>query len=307
MSIEDLHRQAEWLRSAEPSKALRGYEEEQTRKLLDDAAQLLKAAANEQQALQHELEKLRSAAGEDSAGKEAIGKALLAATRAGEEVLAEARASAERITAEADAEVAAMLERATAAGAEQERETVAAREKAEAELAAARAAFEEETASVRAELEHEAAAAHAEIEQATTAARAAIEEENAATRAELERERARLEQEQGALQELLDSERKRMLEAAQLEANAIVNDARHDVERERLLLAEKQRRFVEIAQSALEQLEGLHQAIPGSGDRELLADLLPPADDRGDQEQQDGAGEAEPDMEPSPSSTVASD
>jgi cell division septum initiation protein DivIVA len=249
MDAEDLHRKAEWLRSAEPSRALRGFDEEQTRKLLDDAAQLLKAAAREQEALQRELETVHSVAGEETAGKEAIGRALLVATQTGEDLVAEARASAEKITADAEVEAAAVLEQATAAASERERESVAARESVEAELAAARAA---------------------------------------------------LEQAQGEWQELLEAERKQVLEAAQVEADAIVGDARRDAEqlqgsakRLQLLLADRQQRFVEIAQAALDQLEGLDEVVSRSDEVELLDDLRPPADGGGGEEQPEPAVEAE--------------
>jgi cell division septum initiation protein DivIVA len=278
MDVEDLHRQAEWLRTAEPPRALRGFEEEQTRKLLDDAAQLLKTAAREHEALQRELEKLRAAAGEDTAAKEAIGKALLVATRAGEEIVTEAEARA-----------AAILEQAGAAAQERERESAVARESLDVEVAAAKAALEDERTSVRAQLE----------------------EENAAARAELEREKARLDQERGEWQEVLEGERKRVLDEAEQQANAVVGSARLEVERlqadgERLrtLLAERQRHFVEIAQTALEQLQRLDEVVDGGGDGELLDDLLTPA---GAGEQQAAGSAAEGDAEQSRESALTTD
>lgn len=129
-------------------------------------------------------------------GTDAIGKALLAATRAGEEIAAEARVSAERITTEAEAHAAAILEQATKAAEERERESLAAREKLEIE------------------------------------------------------------------RELLERERTQALAEAQERAETILADARRDAaqlqsygEQLRSLLTDSRSRFVELAESALSQLE----------------------------------------------------
>jgi cell division septum initiation protein DivIVA len=229
MDSEGLRAEAKRLRSAEPSRAIRGFDEGQTRTLLEAAADHLDAAASEQEAMRRELEQLRSKAGDEVAGEEAIGKALLTATRAGEEIAAEARVSAERITTEAETRAAAILEQATAAAEERERESVAAQSKLEAEL---------------------------------TAARAAVETENAAARLELDRERTR------------------MLGEAQEKAEAILADARHEVEQLdgygeqlRSLLADSQRRFVELAASALRQLESVETKSGSPAHADLLDDL----------------------------------
>jgi cell division septum initiation protein DivIVA len=178
-----------------------------------------------------------------------IGKALLAATRAGEEIAAEARLSAEQITTDAEARAAAILEQATTAAAEHERASVEARERLEIELAAARAAAEQELA---------------------------------AGRAELERERERLERDQEASQALLERERTQVLGEAQKQAEGIIADAQREIEqlesyREQLrsLLTDSPRRFVELAESALRQLDGV-DARGGPGDADLLDELRPP-------------------------------
>jgi cell division septum initiation protein DivIVA len=257
VDLNGLRADAKRLRSAEPPRAIRGFDEAETRALLKVAAQRLDAVADEWEGLQEELERLRAAAGDETAGKEAIGKALIAATRAGEEMAAEARASAERIKAEAEAEAAAILERATKAAEEREHESVVARARLEAEHAAARAG---------------------------------LEEEHAAKRSELERERERLAQEQESLRSVAERERTRALEEARAEAEAIVAEARQEVERlrgyaERMrsLLSDSQRSFVEFAESALRSLEDPDSMpapvqIPvqtGSGNGELLDDLRP--------------------------------
>lgn len=228
---DGLRAEAQRLRSAEPSRGIRGFDEAQTRTLLEGAATLLNAAASEQEVLRRELAQLRSETTDEAAGEEAIGKALLAATRAGEEIAAEARASAERITADAERRAAAILQHAKTAVEERERESLAAREKLETELSTAR----------------------------STVAR-----ERAAAQIELERERARV------------------IAEAEERAEAIVANARDEVEKLqshaeqlRSLLADGRRRFVELAESALRELEGV-EAKTSAGNGDLLEDLRTP-------------------------------
>src|SRR5438309_316210 len=74
----------------------------------------LEGAARELQEMRQECERLRSSVAEEASAKEAIGAALLKATRVGEEITAEARAAAEWTTAEAEARAATILEQAAA-------------------------------------------------------------------------------------------------------------------------------------------------------------------------------------------------
>lgn len=249
MDLNELRAEAKRLQSAEPSKAIRGFDEKETRTLLNGAACLLETAAQEREELQRELEKLRAKVGEEGASKEAIGKALLAATRASEEMAAEAHAFAERIKAEAEARATAILDEATRSSAERERETVAARARLEAEIAALRSS---------------------------------MEQEHAATRAELERERERLKQGQESLRGSLERERDKALEEARVQAEKIVADARHEVrqledyaERVRSLLADSRRNFIELVEAALQRVESIDSQASGSGSGELLDDLRP--------------------------------
>jgi cell division septum initiation protein DivIVA len=219
MDPEVLRTEAKRLRSAETSGGLRGFDEGETRRLLEATAGLLETAAGEHEAVQRELERLRSEADDEVAGKEAIGKALVAAARAGEEIAAEARVSAERITTEAETHAAAILEQATAAADERERERIAAQE--------------------------------------------GLEKEKAAARLELELERTRV------------------LGEAREQAATILAGARREVEqlqrygeRLRSLLADSKRRFVELAESGLRQLDGVEaEQISRHGD--LLDELRP--------------------------------
>jgi cell division septum initiation protein DivIVA len=210
MSVEELQNAVQMLRTVELRRAVRGVEPEQARKLLDEAADLLAAAAREQQELRGEVERLLEANDES-----AVGKALLTATRAGEAVMAEAREAAASLSAEAEARASALLEQVTAQAEKHERETVAAREQFERELVDARNAHTKELESARADADAALAAARRELGQ--------------------------LEQ-----------------QAAQL----------------RTLVADLERRIVEIAQGALEELETF---APTSSTREsdLLADLQP--------------------------------
>ena len=162
--------------------------------------------AGELESTRRELEQLRSQHGDEVADEEAIGKALLAATRAGEEIAAEARSAAERITADAEARAGAILDQATAAA-----------EEREPELAEARL--------------------------------------------DLERVRART------------------LDEAQEEAERILANARQELERLesyaarlRSLLVDNQRRFAELAESALGQLEDVDAETGSSSPGNLVDD-----------------------------------
>ncbi|HJQ50059.1 MAG TPA: DivIVA domain-containing protein [Gaiellaceae bacterium] len=249
MDLNELRTEAKRLQSAEPSRAIRGFDERETRTLLGSAAKLLEAAAAEREDLERELEELRAKVGEEGAGKEAIGQALLAATRASEEMAAEARSSAERIKAEAEARAAAIVDAATKATEERQHETAAERARLEAELATARSAMEAENLTIR---------------------------------SELERERKQLAETQESLSGALERERARALKEVQAQADTMVADARHEVarledyaEQLRSLLVEGQRSFVELADAALQQVESVRSERPGPKDGELLADLRP--------------------------------
>src|SRR2546421_6182658 len=105
MSVEELKEAVQKLRTVELGRAVRGVDPEQVRELLDQAADLVAAAAREQDKLRSEVERLREATDES-----AVGKALVTATRAGEAVIAEAREQAASLSAEAEAQATALLE-----------------------------------------------------------------------------------------------------------------------------------------------------------------------------------------------------
>ena len=249
VDLSELRTEAKRLQSAEPSRAMRGFDERETRTLLGGAAKLLEAAAEKREELERELDELRAKVGEEGAGKEAIGKALIAATRASQEMAAEARSSAERIKAEAEVRAAAIVDAATKAAEERERETAAERARLEAEL---------------------------------TTARSGMEAENEAIRSELERERKQVAEVRESLSGALERERERALKEAQAQADTMLADARHEVarledyaEQLRSLLVEGQRSFVELAEAALQQVESVRSERPSPGSEELLNALRP--------------------------------
>lgn len=145
MSVEGIQQTARRLREAELRRAVHGVDEAQVRDLLDEAADALASAARDQTGLRGELERLQAVNDES-----AIGKALLAATRAGEALLEEAREEAAALSAEAEAQASALLEVVKAQTQKVEQETKTAREQLERELTDAKQAHAKELESARA-------------------------------------------------------------------------------------------------------------------------------------------------------------
>jgi cell division septum initiation protein DivIVA len=213
MSVEEVRKAVQMLRSVELRRAVRGVDPEQARKLLDEAADLLAAAGREQSELRGEVERLREANDEG-----AVGKALVAATRAGEALMAEAREAAASLGAEAEAQAAALLEQVTAEAEKREQETATARERFEQELTDARKAHANELESARVDADAALAAARRELSH-------------------LEKQAAQL----------------------------------------RSLVTDLERRIVEIAQGALEELEAFGSSPSTTPGSDLLVDLRPAA------------------------------
>jgi F0F1-type ATP synthase membrane subunit b/b' len=91
-----------------------------------------------------------------------------------------------------------------------------------------------------------------------------------------------LEREQEGWRQVLEGERRRVLEEARAQADSIVADARGEAERLqshgeqlRSLLADSRQRFVALAESALRQLEDVDRTRRGPDEREVLDDLRP--------------------------------
>ena len=160
MSVAVLQDGVQMLRSVELRLAVRGVDAEQARQFLNEAADLLASAAREQEELRGELERLRQANDES-----VIARALVAATRAGEALVAESRAEAAALTAEAEAQAAALLEEVKAQAERREQETKAAQERFEQELSEVRKTHGREFESASADADAALADARHELAQ----------------------------------------------------------------------------------------------------------------------------------------------
>jgi cell division septum initiation protein DivIVA len=163
MSVEATQETIRKLRAVELRQAVHGVDAAQVRNLLDLAADTLADAEREQTELRNEVERLRAANDES-----AIGKALLAATRAGEALIAEARERAASLSSEAEAEASALLEQIRSQAGKSEQETKAAREQLEREITAAKKAQAKELESARAGVDIALADARHELLQLET-------------------------------------------------------------------------------------------------------------------------------------------
>jgi cell division septum initiation protein DivIVA len=238
MDSGDLHGQAERLRSVELPRVFRGYDGQQTRQLLAEAAQVFEEAAKEHEKLKREVETLRTDAEESTASKEAIGDVLLVASRAGEQVVASANESAAAIKAEAEAEAERILEQARLAAGELDREAAAVRAKHEQDNAHLREELERDRARLRREAEEQQALAHSERETLIQQARAEAEQILAGAREQAER-------------------------------------LQRETERLRPVLSEKLAHFVEITHAALAELDRLDDGVRDSDEADLLRQLQP--------------------------------
>lgn len=160
MSVEKLQDTAQMLRTVELRSAVRGIDPEQARQLLDEAADQLASAAREQKDLQRQLQQR----GEE-ADESAVGKALIAATRTGETIIAEAREEAAALRAQAEAEASALLEQVKTQAEERAQEAKAAGEQFERELNQARQAHTKELESAKADANAALADARRELAQ----------------------------------------------------------------------------------------------------------------------------------------------
>jgi cell division septum initiation protein DivIVA len=133
MSTQGQTRQPEEIREAQLPRSLRGYDEGATRQLLAEIADGVQALMTERDTLREQVGRLENGHREDDESPEALGNALLAAKRAGEVLIAEARMGAEQITARAKAEGAQLLEEARRATADVERNVVEQRAELEVE------------------------------------------------------------------------------------------------------------------------------------------------------------------------------
>lgn len=94
------------IREAELPKSFRGFDETATRKLLNEVADVVRSLTTEREQLRRQVESLQAAGGTDTQSPEAIGNAILAAERAGEALIAEAKEEAALLLSKAMAEAA---------------------------------------------------------------------------------------------------------------------------------------------------------------------------------------------------------
>jgi len=153
------------IREVSLPKSRRGFDEAATRKFLNDVAETVQKLADECDRLRGALDETKDAAPVDPKDPTAIGNVLLAAQRAGEELVAHARATAQEITAGAEEASERLLEEARRLSADAERELDERREGWVHE----HARLQDEIRTVRADLEAErqriVTDAHAEAEE----------------------------------------------------------------------------------------------------------------------------------------------
>lgn len=109
------------IRDASLPKSLRGFDETATRKFLADVAETVQTLMDERDTLQQSLAESKEQAPVDPEDPTAIGNVLLAAQRAGEELVANARTTADQITAGAEEATDRLLEEARRRTADAER------------------------------------------------------------------------------------------------------------------------------------------------------------------------------------------
>jgi cell division septum initiation protein DivIVA len=187
IDTDDLKQQAERLRSIELPRGFRGYDEQQTRRLLDHVANAFEAAAEERVKLQHELESLRAATKESIEGKQAIGNVLLRANRASEEIVASANEEATAMVVAAEAEAQRILERARREAEELDRKGAEVWTRHEQEAAAASEDLERERVRLRRDVEAQQASVESEREAIMNGARAEAERVMTSTYEQVER------------------------------------------------------------------------------------------------------------------------
>jgi cell division septum initiation protein DivIVA len=182
----------EAIREATLPKSLRGFDETATRKFLVEVAETVQTLVDQGDKLQRSLDEMKEQPLVEPADPTAIGNVLLAAQRAGEELVAHARATAGQITAAAQEATERLLEEA--------RRSAAA---AEQKLEERREAHELEHTRVRDELDESRRNLEAERRGVIDEARAEADRVTAQTRERVDA----LQREEQALRELISTRR----------------------------------------------------------------------------------------------------
>lgn len=139
------------IREASLPKSLRGFDEEATRKFLIDIAETVQTLTDQLDTLERQLGETKEPTRVDQEDPTAIGNVLLAAQRAGEELVAHARVTAGQITAEAQEMSERLLEETRRSAAEAARKLEERREAHELEHARLRSGLDEFRAKLEAE------------------------------------------------------------------------------------------------------------------------------------------------------------
>ena len=139
------------IREASLPRSLRGFDETATRKLLNDVAQTVQTLTDQANDLRRSLDETNKQPGAVPADPTAIGNVLLAAQRAGEELVAHAHATANEITAAAQEASERLLEEARRSAAAAEQKLEERREAHELEHARLRDELDEARANLEAE------------------------------------------------------------------------------------------------------------------------------------------------------------
>lgn len=193
-------------------RAMRGFQEDATRRLLREAAKALHAAAEARDRLQHATEEARRAAEEDDApDAEAIGRALVVATSMSDQLVASAKEKAELLVAEAEAEVERLLGEARASAAEAEREVAGQRDRLERDFAALKQDAEKQREQLATERRNALAHVRDEAERMVDEATAEVDR----LRAEADELRTLIESKTSAFVEIAQAA---LLQLEQLEA-----------------------------------------------------------------------------------------
>lgn len=161
----------------EPSlpKGLRGFDETATRKFLIDVAETVQTLVDQRDKLQRSLDELNEQPPVNHADPTAIGNVLLAAQRAGEELVAHAHATANQITAEARETSERRLEEARRSAADAEQKLEERREAYELEHTRLRNELDELRANLEAERRVVIDEARAEADQVAAQSRERVD------------------------------------------------------------------------------------------------------------------------------------
>jgi cell division septum initiation protein DivIVA len=156
------------LRNPELARSVRGYDETDTKSLLEQAATALETVYEERDHLHRETRRVSMETAVVPPDLEAIGRALLKATETGEQIVAAAQQRAEQLVAQATAQADAIRGEAVGVREQAERQMTERRVALESEL-------EEERSRLAAERQRVAASGRAEADRLLTQARDEVE------------------------------------------------------------------------------------------------------------------------------------